>query len=235
VAGFGWINQSGDTAFIGHVAGEASLCLVPPNPPLAPQAQFISASTSLYFRDANKGTITSIAHQGDAAPRGGIFKSATSPVMNDSGQIVFLADVSPFPNCSQTLGVYLHSGNSTIAIAREGDPMPGGGKFQTASLIAAENVHINNGGDVVFNALLDTGDTGLYLWSHGSLTLIARTGTVIPNVGTVSILAGSLISFPPPPFTVPNSGAINNDRGQVMFSATLTDGNNVLLLATPHP
>jgi hypothetical protein len=34
---------------------------------------------------------------------------------------------------------------------------------------------------------------------------------------------------------VPNSGAINNDRGQVLFSATLTDGRGVLLLDTPGP
>jgi hypothetical protein len=34
---------------------------------------------------------------------------------------------------------------------------------------------------------------------------------------------------------VPNSGANNNDRGQVVFGATLSDGRGVLLLATPKP
>jgi hypothetical protein len=31
-------------------------------------------------------------------------------------------------------------------------------------------------------------DTGAYVWSHGTLHLVARTGTVIPGVGTISYL-----------------------------------------------
>jgi hypothetical protein len=118
--------------------------------------------------------------------------------------------------------------------------MPGGGKFVTASFITAENLHINNAGEVVFNAKLDTDangdgfpDTGLYMWSHGSFYLVARTGTVIP--GTVSQMVWlAFISFPPTASYVPNSGAINNDRGQVLFGATLSNGQGVLLLATPN-
>ena len=33
--------------------------------------------------------------------------------------------------------------------------------------------------------------------------------------------------------TYPNAGAAINDRGQILFSAALTDGRGVLLLATP--
>jgi hypothetical protein len=44
----------------------------------------------------------------------------------------------------------------------------------------------------------------------------------------------AFISFPPPASYVAESGAINNDRGQVLFGATLSDGQGVLLLATPH-
>jgi hypothetical protein len=65
--------------------------------------------------------------------------------------------------------------------------------------------------------------------------LVARTGTVLPGVGTVrSFVPPSGIIIPPPVAFVPNSGAVNNDRGQVLFSALLTDGRYVLLLATPH-
>ena len=110
------------------------------------------------------------------------------------------------------------------------------------STFTAEQVSINNSGpgEIVFNALLDTvngegvHDTGLYVWSRGSLRLVARTGTVIPGVGTVSQLAMPVITGGPPPISfLPDSGAINNDRGQVLFGATLTDGRAVLLLATP--
>jgi len=73
-------------------------------------------------------------------------------------------------------------------------------------------------------------DTGLYVSSRGSLHLVARTGTVIPGVGTIAHLQ------PPGPVgnAYPNSGAIINDRGQVFFQATLGDGTTgVLLVATP--
>jgi hypothetical protein len=172
-----------------------------------------------------------------------MFRYAISPVLNDSGDIVFLGDISEYPLCNQHVGVYLHPrdcphdprlGHTTTAVARPGDRMPGGGTFVTASILAAENVHINNTGEVVFNALLDTGDTGLYAWSHGSLRLVARAGTIIPGVGKVSQLLTFVTLFPPLPGTYPNSGAINNDRGQVFFAATLTDGRGVLLLASPH-
>jgi hypothetical protein len=75
----------------------------------------------------------------------------------------------------------------------------------------------------------------LYVWSHGSLHLVARTGTDIPGVGTVAHLVTNVPVLPPPTVFVPNSGAANNDRGQVLFSATLSDGRGVLLLATPKP
>jgi len=44
-----------------------------------------------------------------------------------------------------------------------------------------------------------------------------------------------VIVIPPLPILFPNSGAINNDLGQVLFGAKLSDGRGVLLLATPTP
>ena len=118
--------------------------------------------------------------------------------------------------------------------------MPGGGTFVTASTITSQQVHINSVGEVAFNAALSTdvnrdgvADTGLFVWSNGSLRLVARTGTVLPGVGKVDGLVMGAIVVPPPPVLVPNSGAINNDRGQVLFGAKLSDGSGVLLLATP--
>ncbi|HWZ12428.1 MAG TPA: choice-of-anchor tandem repeat NxxGxxAF-containing protein, partial [Acidobacteriaceae bacterium] len=161
---------------------------------------------------------------------------------NDSGDLVFQGDLSPGnpSGTFQDLGVYFHSKGTTIAIARPGDPMPGGGHFVTASFFVAFQVHVNNEREVSFSALLDTDDnhdgspdTGLYVWSHGVLHVVARTGTVIPGLGTIRHLATFVTGFPPPPVNTPNSGATNNDRGQVFFAATLTDGRGVLLIATP--
>jgi hypothetical protein len=229
-----WMNDGGDVAFMGHTAGEP--CRAEDFPP---QAIVIQCLSSVYVREAATGDIRSIAHAGDDAPGGGVYRRASSPVLNNRGDVVFLGDLTPPPFASQVTGVYLHSRGVTIPVARPGDPMPGGGIFVTASNITGWQIHVNNPGDVVFNATLDTvnadgvPDTGLYVWSHGSLRLVARTGTVIPGVGTVDRLVMKVVVIPPRPFFVPNSGATNNDRGQVVFGATLSDERGVLLLATP--
>jgi hypothetical protein len=223
-AGGGLTNQGGDIAFGAHLAGEAPFL------------------NSIYVKKAGTGTITSIAHAGEPAPRGGTFLSAYQHFMNDSGDVPFLGLLAGNPNgIFETMGVYLRSGNTTTAIARPGDSMPGGGKFVTASFALGGNLHLNNANEVVFNAKLDTDDnhdgipdTGLYAWSHGSLRLIARSGTVIPGLGTIAELKMGPSTVPPEPSYVPDSGAVNNDRGQVVFAAKFTDNRLVLLLAAPH-
>jgi hypothetical protein len=71
----------------------------------------------------------------------------------------------------------------------------------------------------------------MFVASHGALWSVAQTGTIIPGVGTVSqVITGGFFV----PGTVANTEIVNNDRGQVLFAATLTDGRGVLLVATPH-
>ena len=72
------------------------------------------------------------------------------------------------------------------------------------------------------------------LWSQGKLSVIVRTGTVIPGIGTIDKLAPPQLVIPPPPISTTTSGAINNEAGQVIFQASLTDDRGVFLLATPR-
>src|SRR5207253_10161368 len=76
-------------------------------------------------------------------------------------------------------------------------------------------------------------DTGLFQWSRGQISLIARTGTNLSGIGKVQDLVFGVIVVPPPPMLVPNTGAVNNDLGQVLFGVRLTDGRSVMLLSTP--
>jgi hypothetical protein len=228
-----WVNGGGDIAFVGHVAGEESVV------PGFFQPDFFATLGSVYVKDGATGKITSIAHAGDSAPGGGVFRQALFPGINDRGDVVFTGDLSPAPDVNQHLGVFLYSGGKIIPIALPGELMPGGtGHLFSTSAINGQT-HLNNQGDVVFNATLDTStngvaDTGLYQWSHGQLSVIARTGTVIPGVGTVaSVTNPSAIVVGPPAGVFPTSGAVNNDRGQVIFAVTLTDGTGVMLLYTP--
>ncbi len=231
-----WINNWGHVAFQGHVAGEECL-----DPHLPPPVVLIACLGSVYVKNATTGKIRSIAHAGDHAPGGGTFRQAISPVLNDWSEIAFLGDLTPAPDTRQVTGVYLYRLGSTIAVARPGVEMPGGGRFVTSALIGGWQLHINNVGEVAFNATVDTDDngdgfpdTGLYLWSHGQRRLVARTGTEIPGVGTIAHLVQNVpVVAPPASGHFPSSGANNNDFGQVVFGATLSDGRGVLLLATP--
>ena len=222
-----WINDAGSIAFGAHVAGD------PCDDFGAPQDQRIICGESIYFKPAPKGPIVSIAHQGDPAPGGGVFNIAFGPVLNSRGDILFIGDLGTDPHGFGPGGVFLFTKGRLEAVARPGDAMPGGGHFATSSPLI-QNYGINNGGDVTFDAALDTGpaeapDTGLYVSSGGVVQLVARTGTVIPGVGTVAGILNSL------GFTFPSGGCTINNRGQVLFSALLTGGGNstVLLLATP--
>src|SRR5207249_1776050 len=148
-----------------------------------------NALGSLYVQDGSTGQIKSIAHAGDPAPGGGVFRQIGGEVLNNKGDIVFGGDLTPAPDANMQIGVFRYSGGVINAIARPGDSMPGGGHFVTASAITGAQIHVNNLGDVVFNSTLDTDvnkdgtlDTGLFEWSHGQLSLIARTGTNLPGV-----------------------------------------------------
>src|SRR5438552_406175 len=116
-------------------------------------------------------------------------------------------------------------------VVSPGDPAPDGGTFDFAAAPS-----INARGDVAFGAhvrgeeccvafsaqldadTLGTGnrDTGLYVWSHGALRVVARTGTNLPGLGTVLALS-------PPDFVggPPFSGAALNNREMILFDATI--------------
>src|SRR5215468_7422857 len=215
-----WINNRGDVAFGAHVAGEECI------PIFGPDIRFFCGE-SVYLMTAATGEIRSIAHQGDPAPGGGTFRLAFEPVINNRGDIAFTGDLTPAPEFVQSLGIFLHSGDKTLPVARPGDPLPGGGNFLTASAFVG-TYDLNNHGDVSFLATLDTtaangvADTGLYVRTHGSLHLVARAGTVIPGVGKIVTV------LPTTAF-----GGVMNDRGQILFAATVDNGDGVLLVATP--
>ena len=222
-----WINDQGDVAFGGHLHGDQCIDLG--------QKKFvIFCAVSVYIKD-HDGGIRSIAHQGDPAPGGGTYRLAFGPVINNNGDLVFIGDLTKAPDAGDNLAVFLHKDGVTQPIARRGDAMPGGGHLLRASF-TPRNVDINESGDVVFAAALDTTtgdlvDHGLYLWSRGRISLIARTGMKIPGMGTISQL-----SPPPyygaPPF--PYGYAVINELGQVAFQALMKDDSSVVLLATPH-
>ncbi len=211
------INDGGDIAFGAHVKGET--CYLP-SPGFCAE--------SIYLREAQDGRILSIAHQGQAIPAyagGGTFRYAFGAVINNNSDIAFIGGLSA--NDDQ-FGVFLWSRGMIFKVARPADTMPGGGKFATAAFYTG-NYGINERGQVSFAARLDNGDRGVYVWSHGMLSLVARNGTVLPQVGKIQDLDWGN------PFLYGVGGVIN-DHGEVVFAAHLTtnNGEGVLLRASPR-
>ena len=210
------INDAGDVAFEGNTT-------------LEPDVHY----NKLYVRRATTGKI-------ELVPRpAGIFRTV-SLAINNRGDIAFGG------RYAEGRGVWLRSGGQTRLIARTGDPAPGGGTFSYitgASYFG--DMALNNAGDVAFEASATLSDGSLdeaaYYYSSGTKTLrrLAGIGTVIPGHGTIVSLeqVGALV-FPGVPVTgVPFSYMALNDRGQVAFVATVTDGATVygvLLLGTPE-
>src|SRR5205814_9814450 len=133
--------------------------------------------------DAPTGIFWSMARQGDPPPGGGFFRLAFGAAVNSRGDVFFIGALPPPPATGAALAVFLFSQGATIAVARPGDPMPGGGTFVRAGFFDA-TYDLNQRGDVSFAATLDTdvnadgtADNGLYVFSKGSVQLVARTGT----------------------------------------------------------
>lgn len=222
------LNDFGDVAFDAHRTIEACNAL-----------GIGGCLTSAYVWRAAEQRVEPIARQGDAAPGGGSFRFAVQPVINNRGDILFTADLTPPDRpFGRDLGLFLFSRGSIAPIVRPGDEMPGGGRLLTTSLhfTTGPVYSLADNGTVAFDATLDTDvdedgifDTGVYVWADGRLRLVARTGTQLPRIGDVQLIqdrrvVGARRSL---------AGALVNNRGQVLFQAILTDFRSVLLIADP--
>ncbi len=212
-------NNSGDVAFDGHVFGE--VC----NDPQGQQSFRIFCAESVYLRDGRSGALVSIAHQGRPSPVSGKqYYSAFAPVLNDLGDLVFLADLSA--NGTQENAVFLYTHGATITIAKPGDSMPGGGIFKQAGTFP-HNAYLNNNLEVAFIGTLNSGDQGLYLWKNGAILLVAKTGMKVDGGATIANLddfgAGAA-----------STQIATNDHGQIIFAANVTAGGGAILVATPR-
>lgn len=216
------LNDWGDLAFGAHVAGEECVDAG------IKQADRIFCGESVYLR-RHDGHLVSIAHQGAPAPGGGTYRLAFGPLLNNREDLVFVGDLSLPPSVGTQLGLFIHRRGRTMAIARPGDSLPGGGHMSSAGFYVS-SYGLNQSGEVVFFAKLDTDndkdgqpDTGAYSWRDGVLGLVARTGSTIPGLGTVTAVASG------------NGFSVNNnDLGQVAMPVMTSDGKTHLIIATPR-
>jgi hypothetical protein len=199
-----WINNGGDVAFGAHIHGE----------------EFVQ--DNVYLSKAPSFQIISIAHQGDPAPGGGTFRHAWGPIVNDNQQLLFVGDLTPSPGRDMNQGLFLYTYNGlTVSVVRPGDTLPDGNLVTVSNTVTAH--HLNNRGEISFLATLDTGREALYVKSANKFRLVAKTGGVLPGIGTIQDFD---VGLP--------LAALNNDRGQVLFYAQLIGGGAALIVATPR-
>lgn len=233
-----WINDRGDIVFGGFTNMETIACTTT-----------VSCNErGIYVKWAATGTIQNIIRVGDVAPitpaGNWVFDVFTfGGRINYRGDIVFVGTVKNTVTGTIGRGLFLwRPGSGLQALVYPGFSLPDGSDslpvLEVSSVV--QNYFLNDAGDVSFNVAYNRDvnsdgkpDSGLFVWSNGTYWRVAKTGDVIPGIGTVVHMAQPNGGLPGSGAPNPGGRALINSKGQVLFVAMLTDGTARLLLATP--
>jgi hypothetical protein len=201
-AGFGppAINREGVIAFAGAVEGRA-----------VPGGVFLWKS----------GQLRMVLGAGDETPIGGIFAKFSERLgLSDAGTIAFHGLLKGAPVAA---AIFALEDGRPRAVARLGDPAPGGGRFSNFGLWPA----IGASGTIAFAASVDDGPSPVIIVRTGTdgLRRIIGVGDRVPDGGRIATL--TLL-----PVVSVNAG------GAVSFAVAPTatgEGAEGLFLATPAP
>lgn len=145
------------------------------------------------------------AFVGQTSPIGGTYLGFPgSPVLNESGQILFYSSLT---GGTANNGLFVGTPGSFQPIVYQGLTAPDGGTFNGAT-----NYVLNANGQAVFVSNITGGSAanGIFVGTPGSIQTIALAGTAAPA-------GGNYDSFSPPNI---------NSFGKVVFRSTLTSGSS---------
>ncbi|HEX5085705.1 MAG TPA: choice-of-anchor tandem repeat NxxGxxAF-containing protein [Blastocatellia bacterium] len=146
-------------------------------------------------------TIVPLVRSGDQAPGGGALTPFAGRATNDHGAIAYRAGVS---GATATQGLFRSDGTQTVAIVRDDNAVPTGGRFTSF-----HDPVINDRGQVAFVAEMTGGsaDFGLFRGEGGDLTPVFVANQIAPGGATIEDFGNPVI----------------NRRGQVAVIGLLTN------------
>ena len=154
---------------------------------------------------------------GDPTPIGGTFAgifqgTLGTPAINDSGDVLFLADVAD-GDSPRGLFLYEAATDEIVKVAAEGDTSPLGGTFTVLGMGT-----INNARTVAFIANTDGAQTSdIFLWQDGVVTKYVATGDPVPGGGTFTMLGTELWGFTDGSFLAGGPLPAINEAGDIAF------------------
>jgi len=163
---------------------------------------------------------------GDSVPGGDIIATFGLPQLNNQSQIAFQATTVTPGQGTKGYGIFVApitpAADGILAVARQGEAMPGGSAF-APSAIAFGSVVLNDSGQVAFRGTADGGTaSGIFVGTGGGpLLKVVRNGDTVAD----GVRVGNGV---PATFKL-------NASGQVALIAGLTGGaiRSGLFLATP--
>lgn len=182
------INEAGDVAFSGQPQG--------------------SSDPGIYVTQGSN--VIQVTASGQAAPDGGLFTAGFSPVLSDTGDLVFAAREQAVGNT-----IFLFSNSLLTRVAGPGDLVHEKASFTFPFTSGG----INKGGSVLFEDVTFPGGFGLFVGKAnddgGDVQTVAFTGERLPD-------GGSLFNF--------FENVALNDANQVVFNtAGFADSSDLLL------
>jgi hypothetical protein len=171
-----------------------------------------------------------VVRTGSAAPdstgasTSGTFTSLDAPVMNNNDGIAFVGSAREPGTPPKTYsGIWSSAQGAFRRLVQSGDPAPGGGRFAAFTQIVLPDV-----ADVIFTATLAGVPPGqnvgvFQVQTDGSITLIQRTGVLLPVYALEKTVA-KLGIFQTPPYVTGQSRSFDASTGNIVYETTFTDG-----------
>jgi fibronectin-binding autotransporter adhesin len=165
--------------------------------------QLAFGPSTTILRQTGSSTVT-IASQNSAAPGGGVFAFVANPTLNSAGQVAFSGAVGV------SRGIFRGDGTSTVTIGMQNQTAPGGGKFGSSFSLPG----LNSSGQVAFSTSVsgspaDGARGGIFVGDGNSTVAVARQNQSAPDGGLFNSLSLGVAPL--------------NNKGQVVFSASLSD------------